>query len=119
MSHAVALEDPNYPGALDTFNHARARLVPIPVTAHGAHVERLREAVVRESPRLIYLVPSFHNPTGTLMPEADRLMVARLAADTATRCSKTSLSRTSISRCRRRRRSPPRCPARRSSPSAR
>ncbi|MBV8202955.1 MAG: aminotransferase class I/II-fold pyridoxal phosphate-dependent enzyme, partial [Acidobacteria bacterium] len=40
--------------------------------------------VVRESPRLIYLVPSFHNPTGALMPEAHRLLVARLAADTAT-----------------------------------
>jgi DNA-binding transcriptional MocR family regulator len=81
---AVALEDPNYPGALDIFNYARARLVPIPVTADGANVDRLREAVVRESPRLIYLVPSFHNPTGALMPEANRRMVARLAADTAT-----------------------------------
>jgi len=81
---AVALEDPNYPGALDIFNHARARLVPIPVTAEGAHVERLQEAVVRESPRLIYLVPSFHNPTGALMPEAHRRRVARLAADTGT-----------------------------------
>jgi DNA-binding transcriptional MocR family regulator len=81
---AVALEDPNYPGALDTFNYARARLVPIPVTADGANVERLREAVVREAPRLIYLVPSFHNPTGALMPEAQRRAVARLAAETAT-----------------------------------
>jgi len=81
---AVALEDPNYPGALDTFNYARARLVPIPVTAEGADVDRLREAVVREAPRLIYLVPSFHNPTGALMPEAQRRAVARLAADTAT-----------------------------------
>ena len=81
---AVALEDPNYPGALDTFNYARARLVPIPVTADGANVERLREAVVREAPRLIYLIPSFHNPTGALMPEAQRRAVARLAADTAT-----------------------------------
>jgi len=81
---AVALEDPNYPGAIDTFNYARARLVPIPVTADGANVERLREAVVREAPRLIYLVPSFHNPTGALMPEAQRRAVAGLAADTAT-----------------------------------
>jgi len=81
---AVALEDPNYPGALDTFNYARARLVPIPVTADGANVERLREAVVREAPRLIYLIPSFHNPTGALMPEAQRRAVARLAAETAT-----------------------------------
>src|SRR5258708_5091545 len=81
---AVALEDPNYPGALDTFNYARARLVPIPVTADGANVERLREAVVREAPRLIYLVPSFHNPTGALMPETQRRALAHLAADTPT-----------------------------------
>ena len=81
---AVALEDPSYPAALDVFHAARARLVPVPVTAEGAHVERLREAVVREAPRLIYLIPSFHNPTGALMPEAHRRAVARLAAETGT-----------------------------------
>jgi DNA-binding transcriptional MocR family regulator len=81
---AVALEDPTYPAAIDAFHNARARLLPVPVTAEGAHVERLREAVARDAPRLIYLIPSFHNPTGALMPAANRRAVAQLAADTGT-----------------------------------
>jgi DNA-binding transcriptional MocR family regulator len=32
-------------------------------------------------PRLLYLVPSFHNPTGTLLPERSRRVIARLAAE--------------------------------------
>jgi DNA-binding transcriptional MocR family regulator len=81
---AVALEDPTYPAAIDAFHHARARLLPVPVTAEGANVERLREAVARDAPRLIYLIPSFHNPTGALMPAAQRGEVAQLAAETGT-----------------------------------
>jgi DNA-binding transcriptional MocR family regulator len=81
---AVALEDPTYPGALDAFGDARARLVAVPVVAEERGVDRLREAVAREAPRLIYLISSFHNPTGALMPEAHRRAVARLAADTGT-----------------------------------
>ena len=34
------------------------------------------------TPALVYLVPSFHNPTGSLMPEGARREVAALAEAT-------------------------------------
>jgi DNA-binding transcriptional MocR family regulator len=81
---AVAIEDPTYPGAIDIFAQARARLLSIPVTAEGAGIDRLAEIVAREAPRLIYVIPSFHNPTGALMPAAARRALARLAAESGT-----------------------------------
>lgn len=79
---AVALESPTYLGAMDICTNAGAHLVPLPVGDGGLRPEALREVVTRTSPRLVYLVPTFHNPTGALMPEATRREIARIADQT-------------------------------------
>ena len=76
---AVALESPTYLGAMDLFTNAGAHLVPVPVGDRGVSAEVLRDVVRRASPRLVYLVPTFHNPTGLLVPEATRRAIARIA----------------------------------------
>jgi len=76
----VAVEDPTYIGAIDVFSAAGARLVPLPAGPEGLDVDRLRP-MLEMRPRLVYLVPSFHNPTGTLLPERSRRAIARLAAE--------------------------------------
>jgi DNA-binding transcriptional MocR family regulator len=78
----VVLEDPTYVGAIDAFNLTRARLVPLALGPAGADVGSLRRLVAETSPALVYLVPSFHNPTGTVLPESARREVARLAEQT-------------------------------------
>lgn len=78
-SDAVAIEDPTYLGAIDALTLAGAQLVPVPVGATGADLATLRRVVTRSAPALVYLVPSFHNPTGCLMPEGARREVAQLA----------------------------------------
>ena len=42
----------------------------------------LRRLLVPAAPALVYLVPTFHNPTGTVLPESGRREVARLAEET-------------------------------------
>ncbi len=78
---AVVLENPTYLGAIDIFTYLGARLTPVPVGREGVPVESLREIASRTAPRLIYLMPTFQNPTGALMPERQRRAVARLARD--------------------------------------
>jgi DNA-binding transcriptional MocR family regulator len=73
------LENPTYPGAIDALSASGARLAWIPTGRHGADVERLSEQVARTSPRLVYVIPTFQNPTGGVMPEHARRAVARLA----------------------------------------
>ena len=77
----VVLEDPTYPGAIDAFTLARARLLPLALGPAGADVGALGRLVAQGSPALVYLVPSFHNPTGTVLPESGRREVARLAEE--------------------------------------
>lgn len=76
---AVAVESPTYLGAMDVFTNAGAHLVPIAVGGRGIRPEALSDAISRASPRLVYLVPTFHNPTGAVVPEAARREIARIA----------------------------------------
>jgi len=77
----VVVEDPTYVGAIDAFRSAGARVVSVPVGPDGVSPAMLRETVVRSSARLVYLMPTFQNPTGTVMPETRRRDVARLAEE--------------------------------------
>ena len=78
---AVVVENPTYLGAIDILSSRNARLLPVPVGRDGARVDALREAVRRFTPRLLYLMPTFQNPTGVLMPEKERRAVARLSQE--------------------------------------
>jgi DNA-binding transcriptional MocR family regulator len=80
---AVVLENPTYLSAIDIFTSLGARLTPVPVGREGVRVDALREIASRTGPRLLYLMPTFQNPTGALMPERSRRAVARLARELA------------------------------------
>ena len=76
----VAVENPTYPGALSVLHARRTRLLPVPVTApDGWDTARLTDALRRHAPRLAYLIPDFHNPTGAHMDAATRRTIAALA----------------------------------------
>lgn len=78
----VLVEHPSYPNALDAIRAARCRPVPVPFAAGGWDLPALESAITRQCPRLAYLVPDFHNPTGLIMPDEQRRRLAR-AADAA------------------------------------
>jgi DNA-binding transcriptional MocR family regulator len=77
------VERPTYPGALDAFSAVGGRLAWVPTGRLGASVEALFELVTRSSPRLVYVIPTFQNPTGGVMPEQHRRAVARLVESQA------------------------------------
>jgi len=74
----VAIENPSYPGAIDAAAGISAQIIPIPVGVDGARIEALADILATRSPRVVYLNPTFQNPTGTVMPDAARAEVARL-----------------------------------------
>lgn len=87
------VEMPTYPHATEALKLAGARLLPITVTppagaphAFGAgegdgwDADAAEQAIRRASPALAYLIPDFHNPTGSSMSPATR---ERLLAVTA------------------------------------
>jgi DNA-binding transcriptional MocR family regulator len=78
----VLAESPTFPGALDAFRATGARLVPLPIDRDGARTGLLEDLVERHDPRLIYLTPSFHNPSGSVLPLERRRQLVELAAAT-------------------------------------
>lgn len=77
----VAVEEPTYLAALQCFRMAGARVVPVAGDEDGILPEALAEVIERERPALLYLVPTFANPTGRTLTAARRIAVAELAAD--------------------------------------
>lgn len=77
----VLVDHPTYPQALDALRQAGCRVVPVGLPAAGWDVDGLRAAVRQTAPRLAYLVPDFHNPTGRCMDDPTRAEVAALVSD--------------------------------------
>jgi DNA-binding transcriptional MocR family regulator len=80
---SVLVEDPAYFGALDAFRAAGARVSPLPVEAGGVPTGVLRDRIIATAARLVYLTPTFQNPTGAVMPVAARKEVARISSELA------------------------------------
>ena len=76
---AVVTEEATYGGALDIFRSAGARLYSARSDRDGLIVADLQQVVARVRPALIYLVPTYHNPTGTVLTERRRQGVVDLA----------------------------------------
>jgi DNA-binding transcriptional MocR family regulator len=80
----VLVDQPSYLHALDTFRQAGCQTVPVALTEEGWDVAGLCAAIRQTAPRLAYLIPDFHNPTGWCMPQAQRAVVARAAHESRT-----------------------------------
>lgn len=62
------VESPSYPHAFEAIRAAGGRLVPVSVTSDDGWDEYgLEQALQRTSPTIGYVMPDFHNPTGSVM----------------------------------------------------
>jgi GntR family transcriptional regulator/MocR family aminotransferase len=77
----VIIENPTYPGAMTAFTLAGARLVAVPVDEHGLRTELLERIIAIKRPKLMYVVPSFQNPTGSCLSWERRLHLLALAQE--------------------------------------
>jgi DNA-binding transcriptional MocR family regulator len=75
----VVVEDPTFPGAIDAFRLVGAKLATVPVDEGGADTAAIAEAARLHAARIAYVIPSFQNPTGVLMPLERRRRLATLA----------------------------------------
>src|ERR1700761_4696022 len=73
--HPVVTEDPTYPGVIDAVNRGGARPVGVP----PGDMARLADAVTVHRPALAYLIPTYQNPTGLVLPAAERHEIVALA----------------------------------------
>ncbi|KKI88905.1 GntR family transcriptional regulator [Bacillus sp. SA1-12] len=63
----VLTEKPSYLHSLNVFQSAGMRLVGIPLDKEGIQANLIQQYKKQQKAALLYTIPSFHNPTGTLM----------------------------------------------------
>jgi DNA-binding transcriptional MocR family regulator len=74
----VVVEDPTYPGVLDALHRAGATVIGMPA-GQGLDPDRLEHVVRTHRPAMVYLIPTYQNPTGLVMPAGPRHRVAAIA----------------------------------------
>jgi len=75
----VLLEDPTYTGAISIVSSLGARAVGIPADGEGIRPDYLEASLARHRPRLLYLQPTFQNPTTRVMTIRRRREILELA----------------------------------------
>jgi GntR family transcriptional regulator/MocR family aminotransferase len=63
----IIVESPTYANAIQLFRWLEVRLLGIPTDDEGMRVDLLEHLLQHQRPRLIYTIPTFHNPTGATM----------------------------------------------------
>lgn len=75
----LLVEELTYPGTLRAAQHLGLRLEPVAMDGEGLLPEALDAACRRSTARLLYCMPSVHNPTTATMSVARRAAVAEAA----------------------------------------
>ena len=78
------VESPVYPNAVAALRRAGARIVSVPVDPHGWDLDAVAATLRQAAPRVAYLIPDYQNPTGLLMTDAERALLASALAHTRT-----------------------------------
>ncbi|MEJ3655498.1 PLP-dependent aminotransferase family protein [Actinomycetes bacterium KLBMP 9759] len=76
----VAVETPSWPGSVDLFRALNTRLIGVPLDDEGIRTDALGTAITQHRPDLLYVMPTFHNPTGLLMSHRRRRQLAEISA---------------------------------------
>jgi DNA-binding transcriptional MocR family regulator len=75
----ILAEEPVYPGIIELAATRGQRVVTIPMDQDGIQLAALETACIAHHPRLLYTVPTFHNPTGLSMVATRREALLALA----------------------------------------
>jgi len=80
----MIMEEPGYLGAIQAFSMYKPEFYPVPVNEKGMDIQLLKETLLKSSPKLMYTVPNFQNPSGISYSEDNRQKVAELLQSTKT-----------------------------------
>ncbi|MDM7087734.1 PLP-dependent aminotransferase family protein, partial [Enterobacter asburiae] len=80
----VVVDHPTYPLAIAAIQGAQCRPVGVSLPETGWDTDGFAATLAQTAPRLAYLMPDFHNPTGRCMDIATRQAITDIAAQTRT-----------------------------------
>ena len=75
----ILCESPTFLGALQAMHTYNARVIPMPMDDEGVIIEAAEELIKAHHPKLMYVIPTFQNPTGITLSLPRRKALAALA----------------------------------------
>ncbi len=78
-SDVALVEAPTFLATIQCFRLYGPQVVGVPIDAHGVQVDQLEALMVQHKPKLVYLIPTFGNPSGATLSLERRLRVLELA----------------------------------------
>ena len=75
----VIVEEPTYFLALRLFANRRLNVVGLPTDMNGMNIDALEKRVSESPPAFVYIVPTFHNPSGTTLTAERRKRLHQLS----------------------------------------
>jgi len=80
----VIIEEPGYLGAIQAFSVYKSAFNPVPLYDDGMDIDLLKKVLSAKSPKLMYTVPNFQNPSGITYPNQNHRDVASALSNTST-----------------------------------
>lgn len=83
----IVVESPSYMEGLETFRNYTDHYITVPIDENGMQTEELEKTLKDRKeknlpmPKLVYTIPSFHNPSGTTMSIDRRRHLLELASE--------------------------------------
>ena len=76
----VIVEAPTFLATIQCFRLYGADIVTAPIDAQGVKVDVLEQLIIEHKPKLVYLIPTFGNPSGAMLSLERRKRILELAA---------------------------------------
>jgi 2-aminoadipate transaminase len=80
----VIVEAPTFLATIQCFRLYGAQLINAPIDAEGVDVDQLEKLIEQHQPKLVYLIPTFGNPSGATLSLDRRRRILAIAAKTRT-----------------------------------
>ena len=80
----VIVEAPTFLATIQCFRLYGAQIINAPIDADGVDVDQLEKLIEEHKPKLVYLIPTFGNPSGATLSLARRKRILEIAARTQT-----------------------------------
>ena len=75
----VIVEGPTFLATIQCFRLYGAQVISAPTDAHGVKTEELEQLIAEHQPKFVYLIPTFGNPSGSLLSLERRRQVLEMA----------------------------------------
>ena len=77
----VIVEGPTFLATIQCFKLYGADLISAPIDGDGVMVDELEKLIIQHKPKLVYLIPTFGNPSGAMLTLERRKKILQLAID--------------------------------------